>query len=116
MPQKPKIFFVTHGEFDAASELSKDLQMQMGTAVYVPKYGDSVAIDGADYVIEAAPEVETLPEVAELQDSITAIERNYMQYRNKMEQIALRDSAKADQMRKKLEKVRRYMDEMLGNL
>jgi metallo-beta-lactamase family protein len=39
-----------------------------------------------------------------------------MQYRNKMEQIALRDSAKADQMRKKLEKVRRYMDEMLGNL
>ena len=116
MPQKPKIFFVTHGEFDAASELSKDLQMQMGTAVYVPKYGDSVAIDGADYVIEAAPEVETLPEVAELQDSISAIERNYMQYRNKMEQIALRDSAKADQMRKKLEKVRRYMDEMLGNL
>ena len=39
-----------------------------------------------------------------------------MQYKNKMEQIALRDSGKADQMRKKLEKVRRYMDDMLGNL
>ena len=116
MPQKPKIFFVTHGEFDAASELSKALQMQMGTATYIPKFGDSIVIDGTDYVIEAAPEVETTPEVAELQDSISAVERNYMQYRNKIEQIALRDSAKADQLRKKLEKVRRYMDDMLGNI
>ena len=54
--------------------------------------------------------------MAELQDSISAVERNYMQYRNKIEQIALRDSAKADQLRKKLEKVRRYMDDMLGNI
>jgi metallo-beta-lactamase family protein len=116
MPQKPKIFFVTHGEFDAAAELSKGLQMQLGTATYIPKYGDSIVIDGTDYVIEAAPETETTPEVAELQDSISNIERSYMQYRNKIEQIALRDSAKADQMRKKLEKVRRYMDDMLGNI
>ena len=116
MSQKPKIFFVTHGEFDAATEMSKALQMQMGTATYIPKFGDSIVIDGTDYVIEAAPEVETTPEVAELQDSISAVERNYMQYRNKIEQIALRDSAKADQLRKKLEKVRRYMDDMLGNI
>ena len=116
MPQKPRIFFVTHGEFDSASALAKDLQMQLGTAIYIPKYGDSVAIQGADYTIEAAPEVEATPEVAELQDSLEAMERNYMQYKNKMEQIALRDSGKADQMRKKLEKVRRYMDDMLGNL
>ena len=116
MPKKPKIFFVTHGEFDSASALAKDLQMQLGTATYIPKYGDSIVIEGADYTIEAAPEVETMPEVAELQDSLEAMERNYMQYKNKMEQIALRDSGKADQMRKKLEKVRRYMDDMLGNL
>ncbi|MBQ9697995.1 MAG: MBL fold metallo-hydrolase, partial [Acidaminococcaceae bacterium] len=116
MPQKPKIFFVTHGEFSAASALGKELQMQLGTAVYIPKYGDSVVIEGADYRIEAAPEVETMPEVAELQDSISSIEKNYMEYRNKIEQIALRDSSKAEQMRKKLEKVRRYMDDMLGNI
>lgn len=90
--------------------------MQLGTATYIPKYGDSVEINGAEYTIEAAPEVESLPEVAELQDSIAIIERNYMQYKNKMEQIALRDSGKAEQMRRKLEKVRRYMDDMLGNL
>ena len=116
MPHKPKIFFVTHGEFDSSSALAKDLQMQLGTATYIPKYGDSVEISGAEYTIEAAPEVESLPEVAELQDSIAIIERNYMQYKNKMEQIALRDSGKAEQMRRKLEKVRRYMDDMLGNL
>ena len=116
MPKKPKIFFVTHGEFSAASALGKELQMQLGTAVYIPKYGDSVVIEGADYRIEAAPEVETMPEVAELQDSISSIEKNYMEYRNKIEQIALRDSSKAEQMRKKLEKVRRYMDDMLGNI
>lgn len=116
MQQKPKIFFVTHGEFDSASVLAKELQMQLGTAVYVPKYGDSVVIEGTDYTIEAAPEIETMPEVAELQDTLAIVERNYLQYKNKMEQIALRDSGKADQMRKKLEKVRRYMDDMLGNI
>ena len=90
--------------------------MQLGTAVYVPKYGDSVVIEGTDYTIEAAPEIETMPEVAELQDTLAIVERNYLQYKNKMEQIALRDSGKAEQMRKKLEKVRRYMDDMLGNI
>ena len=116
MPKKPKIFFVTHGEFDSASALAKELQMQMGTAVYVPKYGDSVVIEGADYRIEEAPEMELVPEVAELQDTLSIVERNYLQYKNKMEQIALRDSGKAEQMRKKLVKVRRYMDDMLGNI
>ncbi len=116
MPQKPKIFFVTHGEFDSSSVLAKDLQMRIGTAAYVPKYGDSVQITGSDFVIEEAPETETQPEVAELQDSLAAVERNYLQYKNKIEQIALRDSAKAEQMRRKLEKVRRYMDDMLGTI
>lgn len=116
MPLKPKVFFVTHGEIEAASSLAKELQMQLGTATYIPKYGDSALIDGNEYTIEQAPETEAIMEVAELQDSLSAMERNYLQYKNKIEQIALRDSDKAEQMRKKLEKVRRYMDDMLSSI
>lgn len=116
MSQKPKIFFVTHGEMTGASSLAKELQMQLGTATYIPKYGDSVAITGSEYTIEPAPETESVQEVADLQDSLSMVERNYLQYKNKIEQIAVRDSTKAEQMRKKLEKVRRYMDDMLGSI
>lgn len=90
--------------------------MQLGTATYIPKYGDSVAITGSEYTIEPAPETESVQEVADLQDSLSMVERNYLQYKSKIEQIAVRDSTKAEQMRKKLEKVRRYMDDMLGSI
>ena len=116
MPQNPKIFFVTHGEMTGAFSLAKELQMQLGTATYIPKYGDSVAITGSEYTIEPAPETESVQEVADLQDSLSMVERNYLQYKSKIEQIAVRDSTKAEQMRKKLEKVRRYMDDMLGSI
>ena len=62
------------------------------------------------------PETESVQEVADLQDSLSMVERNYLQYKSKIEQIAVRDSTKAEQMRKKLEKVRRYMDDMLGSI
>ena len=44
MKQPPKAFFVTHGEFDAASNFADELQRRLGTAAYIPQYGDSVTI------------------------------------------------------------------------
>lgn len=116
MEEKPKAFFVTHGEYDAASQLAQDLQMELGTATYIPQYGDSVEIHGSDYKIEAAPEITDVPEVAALRDYLRTLEKDYLQYRTKIEQAVLRDSAKTPAIRKKLEKMRKYLDDMLGNL
>ena len=43
-------------------------------------------------------------------------EREYLQERTRIEQIVARDATKAVLIRKKLEKLRKYMDKMLGDL
>ena len=71
MAQKPKAFFVTHGEVDASMELAGELQRRIGTAAYIPA---------------------------------------------KIEQVVARDSGKVKDIRKKLEKIKKYVDDMLSSL
>ena len=64
--QPPKAFFVTHGEFDAASNFADELQRRLGTAAYIPQYGDSVTINGTEWNVTTSNIVTTVPEVAAL--------------------------------------------------
>jgi metallo-beta-lactamase family protein len=114
MSQKPKCFFVTHGEFDAAFTLAHELQVRMGTAVYVPNYGDSVVITGAEYRVEEAKQLEVSPEVEEMHDTMDQIAREYMSFRSRMDQATSRDTARAATVTKKLQKLRKYMNELLN--
>ncbi len=116
MHQPPKAFFVTHGEFDAASSFADELQRRLGTAAYIPQYGDSVNISGTEWSISASQIVTTVPEVAELREYLRQIERSYLQYRTKIEQIVARDGRKAVNIRKKMEKIRKILDDMLSSL
>ena len=116
MEVKPKTFFVTHGEYDAASEFAKLLQFELGTAAYIPQYGDAVDITGSEYKITAAPELTEQPDVMALRDYMSNIERTYLQQRNKIEQIVVRDSSKTNAIRKKLEKLKKYMDDLMSDL
>ena len=43
-------------------------------------------------------------------------ESSYLQYRTKIEQIVARDGDKAAGIRKKMEKIRKYVDDMLSSL
>ena len=103
MKQPPKAFFVTHGEFDAASNFADELQRRLGTAAYIPQYGDSVTINGTEWNVTTSNIVTTVPEVAAL--------REYLR-----QQIVARDGDKAAGIRKKMEKIRKYVDDMLSSL
>lgn len=116
MPQVPKAFFVTHGEFDAASNFADELQRRLGTAAYIPQYGDSITISGTEWHVTTSPIVTTVPEVAELREYLRQTERMYLQYRTKIEQIVARDGSKAVGIRKKMEKIKKYVDDMLSSL
>lgn len=108
--------FVTHGEFDAASNFADELQRRLGTAAYIPQYGDSITISGTEWHVTTSPIVTTVPEVAELREYLRQTERMYLQYRTKIEQIVARDGSKAVGIRKKMEKIKKYVDDMLSSL
>ena len=48
MKEVPKAFFVTHGELDAAMELADSLGRNLGTATYIPHFGDCAEIHGTE--------------------------------------------------------------------
>ena len=116
MEQKPKIFFVTHGEFDAATSLGKLLQCELGTATYVPQYGDEVEISGSEYKINQNPAVASVPEVAELRDYLKSLETSYLHQCDRIEQMVVHDNSKAAVIRKRLEKLKTTMDDLLNNI
>lgn len=116
MEKPPKAFFVTHGEYDAASNFANELSRRLGTAAYIPQFGDCVEITGTDWKIEASGLVEVAPAALELREYLRQMERDYLQYRTKIEQIVARDSGKVNAIRKKLDKLRKYMDDLLSDV
>ncbi len=116
MTAQPKAYFVTHGEYDATSNFADELQRKLGTAAYIPQFGDCVEINGTDWRVEASTLVEEVPAALELRAYLKGFEREYLRQRTKIEQIITRDGSKVNNIRKKMEKLRKYMDDLLSDL
>lgn len=116
MKRVPKAFFVTHGEIDAAMSLADELRRRLGTAAYIPQFGDCITIDGTGWQVKASEIVTVEPAALELRAYLRGMESDYLQQRTKLEQIVARDAAKAPMLRKKLEKLRKYMDDLLKDI
>ncbi|MCQ2373426.1 MAG: MBL fold metallo-hydrolase [Phascolarctobacterium sp.] len=116
MKKMPKCFFVTHGEVDAASNLADEIRRRLGLAAYVPKFGDCVEISGNEYRIEESDLMDAQESMLEAQQYLKQMESAYLQQKTRLEQIVARDGDKADLVRKKMEKLRRYMDDLLSDI
>jgi metallo-beta-lactamase family protein len=117
MEKRPKAFFVVHGDHDAAFNFAEELQRNLGTATAIPQYGDSVVIEGTDWHMETSHLIpEELPEGQELHEALRKFERDIALYKTRIEQITARDSSKATEIRKKIEKAKKYVDEILKNV
>ncbi len=116
MSDVPKAFFVTHGEVDASLTLADELGRRLGTATVVPHFGDCVEIDGREWQMHASEIIRPEPAALELRAYLQGLERDYLLQRSKIEQIVTRDAAKASVVRKKMEKLRKYMEELLKEL
>ena len=57
--------------------------------------------------------VQAEPAALELKGYLQNMERDYLLQRSKIEQIVTRDASKVDLVRKKMEKLRKYMDDLL---
>lgn len=117
MERRPQAFFVVHGEHDAAFSFAEELQRNLGTATAIPQYGDAVIIEGTEWRMETSRLIpEEQPEGLELRESLRKFERDVALYKTRIEQIALRDPAKTAEIRRKLQKAKKYVDEMLKNV
>ena len=116
MKQKPKEFFVVHGELDAARAFAEILQTNLGVGTYIPSYGDMAIIEGTDWRLEHSNVVTDIPAVQELRDYMASFEKNYLMYRAKIEQIALHDSSRIEAIKAKLDKVRKFIDDVMKTI
>lgn len=113
---QPKAFFVTHGELDASMELADILRRRLGTAAYIPHFGDCAEIYGTSWQIHESEIVRVEPAAVELRAYLRNLERGYLLQRAKIEQIVSRDAGKAAFIRKKMEKLQKYMDELFRDI
>ena len=116
MTKKPTAFFVVHGEYDASSAFAENLRNTLGTATVIPNYGDSIIIDGTDWKVEPSSLVTGIPEMEELRSYMRKLEKDYLLYQNKVEQVAANDSTKVGDLKKKLEKIKQYMDDVMKSI
>ena len=113
MTKKPTAFFVVHGEYDASSAFAENLRNTLGTATVIPNYGDSIIIDGTDWKVVPSSLLTGIPEMEELRSYMRQLEKDYLLYQNKVEQVVANDSNKVGEMKKKLEKIKQYMDDVM---
>lgn len=116
MEKQPSCFFVTHGEPDAAGNLADELRRRLGVAAYVPKYADCVEISGTEYHIEESELMDAQESMLEAQQYLKQMESAYLQQKTRLEQIVARDGNKADMVKKKMEKLRKYMEDLLSDI
>ena len=116
MKEKPKAFMVMHGEIDVAMNFADELNRRLGTAAYVPRFGDCIEINGTEWQIHECEGLREEPAALELRAYLRGMEREYLQQRTKIEQIVARDATKITMIRKKLEKMRKYMDDILSDI
>ena len=116
LKEKPKAFFVTHGELDASMNLADEISRELGTATYIPHYGDCAEIHGNTWQIHESTLAAKEEAAIELKLALANMESDYLKQRSKMEQIVTRDADKAAMIKKKMEKLRKYMDDLLSDL
>ena len=97
-------------------ELAGELQSGFGSAAYIRQYGGGGNVGGSAWQVTEAAVASDVPEVAALKDYLKNLERTYLQHRAKIEQVVARDSGKVKDIRKKLEKIKKYVDDMLSSL
>ena len=117
--KKPANIFLVHGEVASAQALSMTITEKLSIPSYIPHYGDEVAFDGRSWqVTSAAPELPAAVETPgkELQDALNDLDSEWVEDKQKLENLVAADSSKMAAVLKSLAKVRKFVRQTLGNL
>lgn len=116
MQRKPECFFVVHGEYDAATAFAHSLNTELGTATYIPNYGDAAIIEGTEWRIEETKFITKEPAIQALRDYLRGFESDYLTYKGRVERLAGLHPDRIDDIRAKLDKIKKYMDDVMRTM
>ena len=66
------------GNTDAASAFAHLLNTELGTATYIPNFGDAAIIDGTDWRIEETRVITSEPAIQNMRDYLRNFEKDYL--------------------------------------
>jgi len=113
---KPANVFLVHGEPEMSGPFAEHIQEQLGLSTYIPHFGDSTLIDGRQWQVEKSQIVTVEPPLQQLHDSLAQLEAEYNSYRLRLEQLASNDSAKSNEILRRLDKISTFIKKNLSDL
>ena len=116
MMRKPKAFFVVHGEYDSASAFADLLRTELGTAAYIPNYGDTAVIEGTEWRIEPSQFILKEPAAQEVMDALRGLEKVYLTYKARIMHRVMQDVSKVPDIKVRIGKVKKFIDDLFKNI
>lgn len=113
---KPANIFIVHGEQEMSEPFAALIAERFNISTYIPKYGDAVNITGRSWKIEPSAIIAFQPALQQLRDYLDEMEKEYAQFRSKMEELVLINSGKLQDVLKRVEKIRKFIRKTLTDL
>ena len=106
--------FLVHGESEASEAFAGIIKEKLAVSTYIPSIGDSATLTEREWQVEEGHIVN--PAVKGLQDYLTVLDKEYLEHRKQLEQMAGADNSKIADIMRNLEKVHSYMNKTLSDL
>ena len=116
MTQKPKGFFIVHGEFASSYAFSQEIHRQLGSNTYIPAYGDIATVDAQGWHVQEAESISAVPAISELRSELKTVAKRYLDYKMRMERLLADDPTKLAEIRRKISKISKFMDNVFDEL
>lgn len=113
---RPTNLFIVHGEYDAARQFAEVLQKEFGFSTYIPQYGETAVIEGSEWRVEETAILQKIPAIKEIRDHLRVFERNYFEYKARIEQLVSKDANKLPEVVRRLEKIKKMVDRTFEDL
>ena len=113
---KPANIFIVHGEQEMAEPFAALITDKFNIPTYIPKYGDSVMLTGRNWQIQPSAIIEFEPAVQQLKEALDEMEKEFGQFRSKLEDLVLINGNKLQDVLSRIEKVRKFIKKTLTDL
>ena len=115
--QKPATVFLVHGEVESAEALSVSIGEKLSIPAYIPRYGDVATFEGRSWELSRFPGLPALePAVQQLQTALSEMDGDWIEAKQKLENMVATDGAKMSAVLARLVKIRKFMRKTLGDL
>ena len=103
-----------HGELKASEPFAKLIAEKISVSSYIPGLGDVATLTGREWQVEEGKVASSA--VKQLHDYLDVMDKEYIEQRQKMEQMGGADNSKISEILRNLEKAHNYMNKTINEL